>query len=194
MFPSIEQVDLTLIRCYNRVIGWALDTQELTALLAIVKFLGVEKFLEIGIFDDFTALNVAANLGESAQVVTVDLPPGVTESQGRPIFNAVGPAVVGSQFRGTPHEAHFRQVLADSTRLDYATLPAPFDAIIIDGCHDYEFVREDTEKAMGQVRPGGILLWHDYGEFAGATRVVGELARTHDCKAILGTRLAVARF
>lgn len=37
-----------------------------------------------------------------------------------------------------------------------------FDAVYIDACHDYEFVKQDIELWMPKVKSGGILCGHDY--------------------------------
>lgn len=37
-----------------------------------------------------------------------------------------------------------------------------FDVAFIDGAHDEESVTKDIEKALGSLRPGGVLVFHDY--------------------------------
>ena len=37
-----------------------------------------------------------------------------------------------------------------------------FDAVFIDGDHSQKAVEHDTEMARKIVRPGGIIIWHDY--------------------------------
>jgi SAM-dependent methyltransferase len=59
-----------------------------------------------------------------------------------------------------------------------------FDLVFIDGDHSREAVERDIEKALGVLRPGGLLAFHDYrkehGEFdghfdEGVTNAVNEL-------------------
>jgi predicted O-methyltransferase YrrM len=38
----------------------------------------------------------------------------------------------------------------------------PCDFIFIDGAHDYNSVKADTELAHSLLAPGGIVVWHDY--------------------------------
>ena len=38
----------------------------------------------------------------------------------------------------------------------------PFDLIFIDGAHDYESVKFDTELSRKLLAPAGVLIWHDY--------------------------------
>jgi len=79
--------------------------------------------------------------------------------------------------------------------------PRSFDMVFIDGDHSYEGARYDIEHSLPLLRPGGILVLHDYdresrlgpeyaeGELAlGVTRAVDELGlpfRLVDTLAIL---------
>ena len=37
-----------------------------------------------------------------------------------------------------------------------------FDLIFIDGGHTYSIIENDSIKAFKMIKPGGIILWHDY--------------------------------
>jgi len=37
----------------------------------------------------------------------------------------------------------------------------------VDGSHTYDDVIADTESALDIVKAGGVVLWHDYGIWAG---------------------------
>ncbi len=39
---------------------------------------------------------------------------------------------------------------------------SPCDAVFIDGDHSRKGVLNDTELALQVIRPGGIVMWHDY--------------------------------
>ena len=52
-------------------------------------------------------------------------------------------------------------------------------------------MRKDTESALGHLRPGGLLVWHDYGAIKDVSQVVDEMARTMRVEVIQGTRLAL---
>jgi len=41
--------------------------------------------------------------------------------------------------------------------------PFPVDMCFVDGAHDYDSVRDDIRVWRPLVKPGGILLFHDYG-------------------------------
>lgn len=97
---------------------------------------------------------------------------------------------VGRQFKGTKYQKRVRQIFEDSGKLDYEQLPVPFDMFFIDGCHDYEYVKHDSQMALKYTRKGGVIIWHDYGMIEDVSRYVDTLSSTMDIHAIRGCRLA----
>ena len=51
---------------------------------------------------------------------------------------------------------------------------AYFGLVFVDGCHAYDFVHQDTANALRYLRPGGLIVWHDYGMLKDVSRVVDE--------------------
>ena len=62
----------------------------------------------------------------------------------------------------------------------------------IDGCHDYEYVKHDSQMALKYTRKGGVIIWHDYGMIEDVSRYVDTLSSTMDIHTIRGCRLAIA--
>ncbi|PAW77229.1 MAG: hypothetical protein B9S32_12050 [Verrucomicrobia bacterium Tous-C9LFEB] len=94
-------------------------------------------------------------------------------------------------------EGRVTQVFRDSLKLDWTETeyPATFDLILVDACHAYDFVKSDTEKALSKLRPGGLLLWHDFyptvDMWPDVFTYVSEFAKTHSgVLNIKGTALA----
>jgi predicted O-methyltransferase YrrM len=55
------------------------------------------------------------------------------------------------------------QIYSDSRTWDTAAYPPGFfDSVLIDGGHQKEIVLNDTAKAWELLRPGGLMLWHDF--------------------------------
>jgi hypothetical protein len=193
LFPGIEACGSAVVRSpESRTIGWSLDLQELIHILCVAKYTQARRILEIGTFDGFTALNLAANLDGEGEVCTVDLPLGRPADEWG-IFNACDSRIVGSKFRGQREANNIRQLWADSTTADWKQFGSPFDLILIDGCHDYRYVKSDGANAIKHIRPGGTVFWHDYGQFPDVSKAVDELARDYPIVAIIGTRLACFR-
>jgi len=193
VFPGVESVDLELRVPYRRILGTATDVQELTCLLAVMKLLRPRKVLEVGTYDGFTTLNLAANLSDEpdAFVCTLDLPPEYATQPFKHLTIACEPSRLGSQFKGEKEAKRIRQVLGDSTKLDWKTLGGPFDLIFIDGGHDFECVMRDSENALRNLAPGGAIFWHDYGFILDVSQAIDSIKAPGPIYALLGTRLAV---
>lgn len=68
------------------------------------------------------------------------------------------------------------------------------DFVFIDGSHSYEYVLNDSKQAIKMLRNGkGVILWHDYDEYAGVTRSLNKLYlennKFKNLKRIKGTSL-----
>lgn len=57
--------------------------------------------------------------------------------------------------------AKVHQLFEDSTAY---VIPPDYhcDFVLVDACHQFDFVAMDTANALRAVRPGGIVLWHDF--------------------------------
>ncbi|HTR37112.1 MAG TPA: class I SAM-dependent methyltransferase [Bryobacteraceae bacterium] len=195
IFPGSETVHVNLVNLYQRKVGLSMDAGEVMTLCAIAQFLGARKIFEIGTYDGNTTLNLAANVPDDGRVTTVDLPQNWDRQFVYNVpnnhWNVTDRNRIGIQFQGTKYESRIRQVLGDSAKLDWTQLDGPFDLIFIDGCHYREYVKADTENALRNIRPGGVIVWHDYGDIKDVSRVVDEAARRISVRVVRGTRLAV---
>lgn len=195
VFPGIEQTEVRILEAYHRALGITLNIEEVASLLAIVKFSGAKKIFEIGTFDGGTALNLAANMPQDAQIVTLDLPPDwdgeFSADTPKELRNITNRKTVGQRFLDTPQQKKITQVFGDSSAIDWAKLPVPFDIVFIDGCHSYDYVAKDTQNALKYTRPGGLIIWHDYGYVKDVSDVVDKTASEISVSAIAGTRLAI---
>lgn len=65
-------------------------------------------------------------------------------------------------YTGTDVESKIEQLYGDSKRFDESRFAGSCDLIFVDGSHAHSYVRSDSDKALRMVKPGGIILWHDY--------------------------------
>ncbi len=153
--------------------------------------------LELGTFDGRTTLNLAANAGSDARIVTVDLPadaPSVLHAAaGDEVY--VQKPVSGARFKGTEYEARIEQRLGDTATLDFSDLSGACDWVFVDAAHSYDYVMNDSRVARAVLKSPGMIFWHDYGTWDGVTHALNELQRTDPwfagLKQIDGTSLAV---
>lgn len=196
IIPGLAPQSVQVVHPFSRTLDLSIDALEVMYLVSILQSIGARKVLEIGTWDGNTALNIATNLPDGAEVVTIDLPP---ESSGdmsldiSPMLNNMTDRKrLGIQYKGTAQEGKIRQVYGDSATLDWSTLGGPFDAIFIDGCHDYAYVRSDTENALSIIRPGGTIIWHDYGMIEDVSDYLDPMKAVLPIRIVRGSRIAMA--
>lgn len=168
----------------------AIDTR---ALLTLVGWLRPRNVLEIGTAAGHTTANLTAFTPPDAVIHTVGLSArqagASTVEQGYEVPPDGQFGVWAGHF-GLVHKVRF--VTADSRQLDFASF-GPLDFVFLDGGHDFETVRSDSANAYSALRPGGILVWHDYGsatEWVKVAEAVASLAFAEGVSVVEGTEIA----
>lgn len=70
---------------------------------------------------------------------------------------------IGHMYREQDLGHRVCQVYCDSQRWDTSAYrPGFFDSALIDGGHTPEVVVSDTRKTLEVLRPGGLMMWHDF--------------------------------
>lgn len=152
---------------------------ELVAIATLAAAARPEAVFEIGTFNGRTTLNLAAN-APAAVVHTLDLPAEGADRAGLALdpddLKYIRKPVSGAMFAGTPEESRIRQHFGDSATFDFAPFRGGVDVVFVDGAHSYDYVLNDSARAREMLRGGrGLILWHDYGAWAGVTRALNEL-------------------
>jgi predicted O-methyltransferase YrrM len=140
------------------------------------------EIVEIGTFDGRTALNLAINARPGVSIATLDLPAdqasalAIEDSERR----YVDKPAPGARLRscGAPWRAYagrVAQLRGDSATFDWSPHLGRAGLVFVDGSHAYDYVRKDSDTAMRLVRPGGVVLWHDYGIWPGVNQALEEL-------------------
>jgi predicted O-methyltransferase YrrM len=201
ILPSSRNIDVCLPNAFNRQLGTSISVEEACHLGAIARALQAKKILEIGTYDGNSALVLATNSDSNSIVITVDLPPDfdpvkhrISLAFSKEPINLTERDKLGTQLFQHQASSRVRQVYGDSGSLDWSKLGGPFNLIFIDGCHTERYVESDTQNALKQLAPGGIIVWHDYGMIADVSTVVDRFAREMKSMrytAIEGTRLAI---
>jgi predicted O-methyltransferase YrrM len=195
--PRAGEASFSMLNAGKRQPGTSTTIFELSCILMAMRECGAKRVLEIGTFNGNTTLNIANNLPEDGRVVTIDLPVEGDTSyalkiDGEAMRNMTDRRVVGEQFKGHALEGKITQVFGDSAKLDFTALGGKFDFAFIDGCHDYAYVKSDTDNVLKVMRPGGIIMWHDYAMMESVSRAVDEYrGRIDRLTAIEESRIAL---
>ena len=159
---------------------------------------------EFGTCTGKTAYLWARNAPPTARIVTLTLAPeGRGDHHAEPTDDPrdVEYAVRESNYSaflytGTDVAHKVEQLFGDSKTLDVRPWAGRCDVVFVDGSHAYSYVMSDSAKALELVRPGGLVLWHDYAgprHSPGVYRAVNELATRLPLVRIAGTALAAYR-
>ena len=160
-----------------RYMVWNMDPLEQFSLAALAGVRRPERIFEIGTFDGSTTM-LLARMVPQAQIYTLDLPPGHVDG-----LNEIALAEVdgtGSRFRDTPEAQQITQLYGDSREFDFTPYYKEMDMVVVDGGHEADCVRADTENALKMVSPGGIVVWDDYTpRWPAVIKAVDDAAQRH---------------
>jgi len=158
---------------------------ELIAIVKLVQKHSPRRLMELGTFDGRTTLNLAANSPPDAEVFTLDLPQDDLHNAQLPLAawdkHYIKKDVSGARYQGADCAGKIIQLFGDSATFDFSPYLQTVDFVFIDASHAYEYVLSDSRAALKMLRRGDgsgtkVILWHDYGEWEGATRALDELA------------------
>lgn len=116
--------------------------------------------LEIGTANGMGTLLMAVN-APKAQIFTINIEPeeALTGAGGELITVAVQREEIGIAFRKRKIN-NITQIYANTATWEPNI--GTIDVAFIDGCHDTEFVYNDTKKILPFMKKGGFILWHDF--------------------------------
>ena len=147
-----------------RPIDWAglprrfLNSGELEILIALVRSVGARHVIEFGVNVGRTAKAILANVVTVEDYTGIDVTPDYVPS--KPVQRHEVPDRPGELVTADPR---FRLIVTPRGSLDLSPDDLqPCDAAFIDGDHGRKAVMHDTALAGAVVRPGGIIIWHDY--------------------------------
>jgi predicted O-methyltransferase YrrM len=161
------------------------------------------RIFEFGTCTGKTTYLVARNSPADASVTTITLAPDQTSDYVREEGDNrrnVKAALRESKlthflYNGTAVEPKVNQLFGDSKAFDESPYLDSCDLIFVDGSHAYSYVLSDSKKALRMVKPGGVILWHDYvgPEEEGVFRGMNELAKDLPLVHVEGTTFIAYR-
>jgi predicted O-methyltransferase YrrM len=169
---------------------------EQLVILSVAKRRKCRRVFELGTFDGKTSANIAANLADDAEILTIDLP---AEELGRvalPIGRDDLAFIIKDKIGGKINSSgKVIQLYGDTARFDFTLWYGTCNLVFVDACHEYEYVLNDSKLALELLAPGGVALWHDYGAWVGVTAGLNDLyqsdQRFRSLRHIAGTTLCL---
>lgn len=157
--PVVPQSQLDV-----RPIDWSglsrrfMNEGELEVLVALVRSVQPKAVLEFGVNEGRTAKAILQNVQGIESYQGIDVLPGYVPAMA--VQRREVPAKPGWMAAG---EDRFELILRRNGSRDLAVEDLkPCDAAFIDGDHGWQGVLNDTLLCQKLVRPGGIVIWHDY--------------------------------
>jgi len=170
-----------------------LVTGEMEVITALVCSVEAKSMIEFGCRDGRTARVLLHNVPTLEYYLGIDVPPeyqpGLTHQRAEMCSD---PGYYASI------DPRFELMIRERGSLDIGPQDlGPCDAAFIDGDHSERVVSHDSDLARALVKPGGIIIWHDYHNDT-VVDVKKVLDRLHDnegwpIRTIEGTWLAYRR-
>jgi len=191
MLPTVSQNDFNIIRRFPS--RQYMHDGELDLIVAILTQCRPKIMIEFGVNVGLTAQAVLKNVASIERYIGIDVLPGyqciLRGQQGEVPINP-GFLVL--------EDERFSLLLRKRGSFDLRPHDLPeADAIFIDGDHSYDAVMNDSALAQQRIRPGGVILWHDYGNPTVEVTAALDDVAMHDGRTILnieGTWLALEKF
>lgn len=142
----------------------SISVLEFVGIILLLKRAGARAVFEFGTYKGVSITQIALNLPSGSDIYTLDLPEDdprsaltITDAHDREIARERGKgALVPKDVR-----ERIQFLKQDSATFDETPYVGRMDFVFVDGAHNTEYVRNDSEKAWRMLRSGGIVAWHD---------------------------------
>jgi predicted O-methyltransferase YrrM len=136
---------------------------EVTALILLLKRARSRRVFEFGTHKGISITQLALNLPPDSEVYTLDLPDESLNTQF--VIDPEDAVVAVESGKGSLVPAELRPRIqflkCDSAKFDESPFAGKMDFVFVDGAHNFDYVKNDSEKGWRMLRSGGIIAWHD---------------------------------
>jgi hypothetical protein len=142
---------------------------ELVLQISLLKYVKPAKYFEFGTYLGINALNMAMNMHEWEEVITLDLDELAfqqVELVDQDIMLAEEHLrnISKLAFIGTPYEKQITGLYGDSNVYDLSKYYGKIEMVYVDGGRDLKTLHSDTENALKMLpeQEQSCIVWHDY--------------------------------
>lgn len=122
----------------------------------IAKAINVKNYFEFGTWVGLSGYNVASNLGQDAEIYSLDIP-----ADHREIAEYKIPIEIFGHYSKDFKNVHL--IKSDSKNFDFTAYKKQIDLVFVDGNHSFDYVKNDTKIALELLRDeNSVIIWHDY--------------------------------
>lgn len=169
-----------------------LPASELSFLISLAAYLNCQNVFEFGTCTGATTYNLALNI--PGRVYTLDLPEG--EQTELKLDHAETEYLAGQfqkvYWQDKPEKSRIIAIQEDSAKLDTGPYKEKMDLVFVDASHSYDYVLNDSQKALQMLHSRGAIVWHDYmPAWKGVIRALNELSSRLPLFHIKGTSLVL---
>jgi predicted O-methyltransferase YrrM len=150
LFPALGDITIPISAIHQE--SHHANHVDMVYVCGIAKTINSKKIFEFGTYRGQTTCGLAS-VCRGAHVFTLNLPPELDARYAQ---------YIGSNIAKSPDKSRITQLFCDSKSFDTSPYAKSMDYIFIDADHSYEGVKSDTQKALEMLKPGGIIVWHDY--------------------------------
>ena len=174
------------------------STIESILLIKLMRIVDADYLFEFGTYKGLTTRLLLENLPNKnitgERIYTLDLPSidGI-EFQGTDVEVAKEAIEFERKYKSSKNKNLVKQLLQDCLTLDEQQYKDKFQFIFIDGNHEVNYAKSDTEKSFTMLaKAPSCIVWHDYGnpEFPELTGYIDNLAKQKRIYHIEDTMLA----
>ena len=203
VFPD-RSIESNQIRLEDFLGRWGnLSIEALCKLCLIIRGIKPKNVFEIGTYNGTTTLQIAQNLSDVEHMIyTLDLPDNYTGHGMSEIdtymFQTTLPNIE-RKFNKTIYKKTIKpsiqQLIGDSRTFDFSPYYGKINLVFIDGAHDYDTKKSDTENALKMLADHGVIIWDNYNDVGCpfTTKYLSELSHELKIYNLKNTQLAVYR-
>ena len=150
LFPTLSGISVPLGVIHQE--SHHANHTDMVYVCGMASAVNAKRIFEFGTYRGQTTCGLAT-LCKDAQIYTLNLAPDHDPRYA---------PYIGMYIAKSPDRDRITQIYHDSRTFDTTPYRESMDYIFIDGDHSYEGVKNDTEKALQLLKPGGVIVWHDY--------------------------------
>ncbi len=122
-------------------------TDELFALLSLLKIINPKSIFEFGMFKGGSLIHFLINSSEQTMIHSLDITHDHLDHSIKTILN---------------NHPNIKLHKANSMEFNFSSFSKTQDLVYVDGGHEYEVVKKDSENALNIVKENGVIVWDDY--------------------------------